>query len=541
MSRANKKTRLCPRGMGRASPWRIAVAGLKQETNDLNPDPTLRRDFETSGTRKGSDVLSDPLSGEIAGFRDAARVWTESPELLPVSESVSWAKGRLTDATWEWAKEGILGPLRDLCGGTSASGGELGVDAVFLALHGAMVAEHEHDCEGALLEEVRAVVGVGVPVVVSYDLHCHVTPRMARFADATVIYHTSPHIDMVETGARAAAALLAILEGAHPSTVFVKVPILVPVERANTQATSVDVAAGKYAAVCPAQRKKLAALEEEPWCLAAGISTTQPWMNVPGIGASIVITVDAAVAGGAEQGARAACALATQIFDAREEFLPTPASASGGGLPSLVYYKDAVEKAKAWADTHAAGEAGSGAGTLVVLGDGVDSTNAGAPGDSTWILQELLRHAWPRAGAMCAMVSPAAVSAARTAMAEKKEEEARGRAGQENGQGPEELELELDLGAVLDTTYAKPVRVRVRVAKLFDAQFSITEGHCAGMRCNLGRAVTLTTQNNVHIVCTETSGALFAPDMFQAAGQSRTRTCHASRDPSVILFFLVAS
>ena len=29
---------------------------------------------------------------------------------------------------------------------------------------------------------------------------------------------------------------------------------------------------------------------------------------------------------------------------------------------------------------------------MVVIGDGVDSTNAGAPGDSNWILTELLRY-----------------------------------------------------------------------------------------------------------------------------------------------------
>ena len=54
-------------------------------------------------------------------------------------------------------------------------------------------------------------------------------------------------------------------------------------------------------------------------------------------------------------------------------------------------------------------------GRLVVLGDGVDSTNAGAPGDSNTLLRALLGYVWPGAGAMCAMVSPDAVAAAEAA------------------------------------------------------------------------------------------------------------------------------
>ena len=64
-------------------------------------------------------------------------------------------------------------------------------------------------------------------------------------------------------------------------------------------------------------------LEAAPWCLAAGISTTQPWMNVPGIGAAVVLTVDTGVPGAELAGTKAAAELASEIFSCREEFLPT--------------------------------------------------------------------------------------------------------------------------------------------------------------------------------------------------------------------------
>ena len=51
-------------------------------------------------------------------------------------------------------------------------------------MHGALVAEGEDDAEGALLAELRELVGPGVPVVTTLDLHCHITPRMLAAADA---------------------------------------------------------------------------------------------------------------------------------------------------------------------------------------------------------------------------------------------------------------------------------------------------------------------------------------------------------------------
>lgn len=63
------------------------------------------------------------------------------------------------------------------------------------------------------------------------------------------------------------------------------------------------------------------------------------------------------------------------MWDAREQFMPTG--------NSLLPAAEAVRIAAAHAAEH---------GTLVALGDGADATTSGAPGDSTWLLQELLKH-----------------------------------------------------------------------------------------------------------------------------------------------------
>ena len=72
------------------------------------------------------------------------------------------------------------------------------VDAVILPLHGAMVADGYPDCEGDIIERVRAIVGPKVPIGVELDLHCHYTERMAKNADIIIAYKEYPHTDVMD-------------------------------------------------------------------------------------------------------------------------------------------------------------------------------------------------------------------------------------------------------------------------------------------------------------------------------------------------------
>ena len=77
------------------------------------------------------------------------------------------------------------------------------------------------DVEGEVLAALRDLIGPTMPLVATLDLHANVTERMVRAADALVLYHTAPHIDVFETGQRAAAVLRRILvDGARPVTAF---------------------------------------------------------------------------------------------------------------------------------------------------------------------------------------------------------------------------------------------------------------------------------------------------------------------------------
>src|SRR5579883_2624090 len=206
---------------------RIAVGQLWQETNTFNPLPTTRRDFERFGVLRGAELVERMAdTNELGGFIQSLRDWPERPEVVGLVRLPAWPAGAATAETFTWLRDELLTSLRQ----------SLPFDGVLLALHGALASEGEPDVEGAVLGRAREILGPKVPLVATLDLHANITERMARAADALVLYHTAPHVDVFETGRRGAAVLRRILVGgAEPVTAFQKLPLVVPAERANTQ------------------------------------------------------------------------------------------------------------------------------------------------------------------------------------------------------------------------------------------------------------------------------------------------------------------
>jgi microcystin degradation protein MlrC len=133
-----------------------------------------------------------------------------------------------------------------------------GVDAVYLDLHGAAVAEYADDAEGELLARVRALIGVDMPLVASLDLHANVTQRMLTLSDALVAYRTYPHIDMAETGERAADLLQRRLRlGRREALAVHRLPYLISL---NAQSTWLQPAKDIYAAMADMDRESDAVL-----------------------------------------------------------------------------------------------------------------------------------------------------------------------------------------------------------------------------------------------------------------------------------------
>lgn len=229
---------------------RVLIGGFLHETNTFAPTRADWAAFNCGETFpayiEGEALIERfegnniPVGGFIAGARE--RGW----QLVPACWAGATPSAHVTQDAFERLAGALLAQVRQALA-------EGGLDAVYLDLHGAAVAEHLDDAEGELLARIRALVGPQRPIVVSLDLHANVTAQMFAMADALVAYRTYPHVDMADTGRRAAGLLQRYLArgGREPRHVL-RLPFLLPL---NVQTTMMEPAASVY--------RELGALDEE--------------------------------------------------------------------------------------------------------------------------------------------------------------------------------------------------------------------------------------------------------------------------------------
>ena len=176
---------------------RVAIGGIVHETHCFADVGTTLADFRAQGLYEGDDILKAMagtragIGGMIAGAGDYD--WA----LLPTLYAASMPGGIVADEAYQLMLRGLLERLK----------AALPVDGVLLALHGAMVAESQLDVESDILEQVRAIVGPDVPIVVELDMHGNISQRTVELADVLVAFDTNPHIDPHARGVEAAAIL----------------------------------------------------------------------------------------------------------------------------------------------------------------------------------------------------------------------------------------------------------------------------------------------------------------------------------------------
>src|SRR6267154_2409862 len=203
---------------------RMAVGGFLHETNTFAPTKAVYDAFLRGGggsaMSQGETMLKTmrDINVGMAGFIPAAEA--EGWELVPTIWCAASPSAHVTRDAYERVAKAIVD-------GIKAAGA---IDAVYLDLHGAMVAEHIDDGEGEILARVRQVIGKDLPLVVSLDLHANVTPEMVEHADALIAYRTYPHIDMADTGRAAGDHLALMLKTKQRfAKAFRQLPFLIPI------------------------------------------------------------------------------------------------------------------------------------------------------------------------------------------------------------------------------------------------------------------------------------------------------------------------
>jgi len=408
---------------------RLVIAQFKHETNTFSPVPTPLERFARAGRQP---LSGDAVREEFRGTGSAIGAMIDLAEeagadiILPVAADAP-PSGPVAQEAYDWIASRICDAVRGGC------------DALLLDLHGAMVSEDYEDGEGELLRRLRAFAPF-LPIGVALDMHANVSAAMARYATVIAGYQTYPHLDMAETGLRAARPILAGLGKPAPVLSWGRVPMLPHVMRQS----SLDAPNRAIQARCRA-------IEAEG-ALAASVFVGFPHADVACAGMSAVV-VDASNPQRADAWRNELLAMCWQ---ARHDFVYAP-------QPLAI----SMEAAREAARNHAA-KPQPASGPVVLL-DHYDNCASGGSMDTTTVLEAMLSAGLEQAAAF-AIFDPEAVAQMMAA-----------------GIGAEVL---LDLGgktAMPSIGLAgKPLRLKGRVRTLSDGHYRLRGPMARGLRASLG-------------------------------------------------------
>ena len=401
---------------------RIALGSILTECNEFGGVPIDIGWFERYELCRGDEILQVD-AGVVGGMMHVIREYEAN--VVPLIYASTCPGGPLTAECYTQLKTELLDHL---CDSTP-------VDGVLLPLHGAATVENLGDPEGDLIKAVRESVGEAIPIVVTLDLHAHVTADMVRFADGIIAWETYPHRDTFTTGVRGARLLWDILQGhCYPTMAMAKVPVVTGAIHGSTEGDD------PFAQIMRAAK----ALEGRDDVLSTSVFLVHPYLDQPDMGSGALVITDNDM----DKAVSLACQLAEQYWTRRFDLEPdihTPDEAIAKGLE--------VD------------------GGPVLLVEAADCCGGGAAGDSVATLTVLL-DAKVTAPSLVPVADPEAAAACHRA-----------------GVG---REVTVALGHRLDPRWGKPVTVTGTVTQLSDGRFRYIGGIWDDVEGNMGPAAVLT-------------------------------------------------
>ena len=401
---------------------RIALGSILTECNEFGGVPIDIGWFERYELCRGEEVLQVD-AGVVGGMMQVMREC--GAEVVPLIYASTCPGGPLTAECYTQLKTELLDRLR----------ASLPVDGVLLPLHGAATVENLGDPEGDLIKAVREIVGEAIPIVVTLDLHAHVTADMVRFADGLIAWETYPHRDTFTTGVRGARLLCDTLAGrCRPTMAMAKVPVITSAIHGSTEGDD------PFAQIMRAAK----AHEGRDGVLSTSAFLVHPYLDQPDMGSGALVITDNDMGTAVSLANQLAEQYWTRRFDLEPE-IHTPDETIAKGLKTD--------------------------GGPVLLVEAADCCGGGAAGDSVATLTALL-NAKVTVPSLVPVADPEAAAACHRA-----------------GVGQE---VTVALGHRLDPRWGKPVTVTGTVARLSDGRFRYIGGIWDNVEGNMGPSAVLT-------------------------------------------------
>ena len=390
----------------------IAIGGIMHESNTFSDTPT---DYAAFSHTFASNIIKvwGEAHHEVSGFIQGATDYNYT--IYPTMMASATPAGRVTDDAFDRLTNMLIQHLKSVPN----------CEGVLLALHGAMVAESYPDGDGEVLRRLRDALGRDLPIVVTLDQHANVSEQMVAESTALVIYKTTPHIDQRQRGLQAAELMMRIRkDGVTPTQVLAKPPMLLNIRYHVTSAAPMN-------AILNAAKE----LEQDPNVLAANVAVGYPYADVHEAGPSFVVVTDNNPQLAQEEADR----LSDMLWGIRDQLtldLPDAAQAVQQAI-SLDSSQHPV--------------------ILVEMGDNI---GGGSPGDSTFILSELLQQG--ASGFVVVVYDPEGVQSSVQA-----------------GVGGA---VSLQVGGKMDNRHGDPVAINGKVRLIHDGQYIETEPRHGGQR-----------------------------------------------------------
>ena len=433
---------------------RVALAGFLHETNTFAPTKALIKDFVQGGgymPMARGDAMISQSKGINLGIGGALDLGGKMGwDMIPIL----WA-GAIPSA--HVSKDAYESITDEIVSGIVAAGP---LEGVFLDLHGAMVAEHENDGEGGLLQRVREAVGPDVPIAAALDLHGNITRKMVDAADVLVGFRTYPHVDMADTGTRAAQQLDDLMtRGTSFAKAFRRLPFLVPIAWQSTRA---EPGRAIY---------DLVAETEAGDVTSASFFFGFPAADFEGCGPTVICY------GTTQSAANAAADCIEQaVLKAEPAFDGQTYDPDAGVIEAMRIAKTATRP--------------------VVLADTQDNPGAGGDSNTTGMLRALVRQGATRA-ALGNMVDPKAAAAAHVA-----------------GVG---AEIDIALGGFSGIHGDAPYKARFVVETLSDGKLIAAGPFYGGAQLDMGPSACLRI-GDVRVVVTTHKAQMADQEMYRFVG-----------------------
>jgi len=323
----------------------IAIGGIMHESNTFSSARTDRAAFESGNLVVGDEILNvwAEAHHEVSGFIQGAQMYGYS--LHPTLMASATPSGPVTDSALDELVDELIRRIKLAPK----------LDGLLLALHGAMVTESYPNGDGEVLRRLRAELGTDFPIVTTLDHHANVSEQMVSLSTALVIYKTNPHIDQRQRGLQAAEILMrTVRKEVNPTQALAKPPMIFNILHQNTNKEPMR-----------SILQEAEQLEEIPAVLAANVAAGYPYADVYEIGPSVVVVTDNDLQLAQKEAER----LSNIFWNVRNQLeisLPDAAEAVRQARQSLEH--------------------------PIVLVEMGDNIGGGSPGDSTFILSELLKQ-----------------------------------------------------------------------------------------------------------------------------------------------------